>query len=491
MNMSIIKSGLSSARVGMNAISQNIANLNTFGYKRQDYRPASFLMANSGLVSSFVNSGGVMSNPMTYSFEPGSYRESKNILDVSIQGDGFFTIMNSSSTSEDGNLEYTRSGAFKLNKDRELVNFMDDSVMSYPVDEDGVTADNDVGALEKVVIPDEIGDPEPTTDVNMSINLDNSNTVEPKLADAFNPKNPDSYHYSLESTVFDEVGNKNILRSYFVKPAINRSIDGNKTVVDASFDSFTQGSASPDGADAPDAFDNKSVFLVFYEMNGRPVNPDGDFPSWNIGHKKEDGTAINFKFTQDDYPLSEVTSQKWPASAMFFDKGSYDTVLPSAPINLKTSSVEGLNLNDVNMNYQGSTAYAAKNELISNESNGSGVTSLESFSIDNSGLIAATYSNGVNKNIARLAIARFPGMHNLKSIGKSSWAETEKSGKAEFGQANSDNFGLFKSGFIELSNVDQSEAVIKLLEQQSRIQAIAKTLNVSLENSRSINKAFD
>ena len=223
----------------------------------------------------------------------------------------------------------------------------------------------------------------------------------------------------------------------------------------------------------------------------RPVNPNGGFSSWNIGHKKEDGTSINFKFTENDYPLSEVTSQKWPAAAMFFDKGSYSSALPGAPINLQTSAVGDANLKDVNINYQDSTAYASKNELISNESNGSGVTALESFNIDDSGLISATYSNGLNKNIARLAIARFSGMHNLKSIGKSSWVETEKSGKAEFGQANADNFGLFKSGFIELSNVDQSEAVIKLLEQQSRIQAIAKTLNVSLENSRSINKAFD
>jgi len=123
----VAKTGLEAQQTRMTVVSQNLANVNTTGYKRQR------AMFEDLLYQNVVQSGG-MTSQQTESptglnlgtgvrvvatdrqFSQGNIVNSGNALDVAINGRGFFEIL-----LPDGSQAYTRDGTFQVNADGELV----------------------------------------------------------------------------------------------------------------------------------------------------------------------------------------------------------------------------------------------------------------------------------------------------------------------------------------------------------------------------------
>ncbi|MCE5229301.1 flagellar hook-basal body complex protein, partial [bacterium] len=118
--LSVAATGMQSQQMNIDNISNNLANVNTTGFKRgrvdfqdllyQTVQPA----GTSASVSSEVPTGiylGLGSRPAAIQklFTQGSYTQTDQKLDMSIEGDGFFQI-----TRADGTYAYTRDGSFKL-----------------------------------------------------------------------------------------------------------------------------------------------------------------------------------------------------------------------------------------------------------------------------------------------------------------------------------------------------------------------------------------
>jgi len=120
--------GMNVQQTNIDVISNNIANVNTVGFK-QDRAEFTDLMYQSlnytaKATSSTTNNPtgidvglGVRVSGIQKSFMQGSLKETGNALDIAIQGKGFFKIV-----TPDGNTVYTRSGAFKRNSDGAIVN---------------------------------------------------------------------------------------------------------------------------------------------------------------------------------------------------------------------------------------------------------------------------------------------------------------------------------------------------------------------------------
>ncbi|MEA1973666.1 MAG: flagellar basal-body rod protein FlgG [Candidatus Cloacimonadota bacterium] len=167
---------LYSATTGMNAqqmnidnISNNLANVNTTGFKKsriqfqdllyQTIKEAGTRTGESTQKPVELTVGvGVRPIATQKSFRQGSLTETGNPLDIGINGDGFFKVLNS-----EGERFYTRDGSFKVNSEGEIVNndgYFLDPTITVPTDTESVNISPDGIVLAKisgVVEPEEIG----------------------------------------------------------------------------------------------------------------------------------------------------------------------------------------------------------------------------------------------------------------------------------------------------------------------------------------------
>ena len=126
-SMWIAKTGLDAQQTRMSVISNDLANVNTTGYKRdrasfedmlyQKLRqPGAQNTVDSQAPTGLMLGTGVRIVATEKTHAQGSLVSTKNALDIAIQGDGFFQI-----AQPDGTIAYTRDGSFKLSATGQLV----------------------------------------------------------------------------------------------------------------------------------------------------------------------------------------------------------------------------------------------------------------------------------------------------------------------------------------------------------------------------------
>jgi flagellar hook protein FlgE len=103
-------------------------------------------------------------------------------------------------------------------------------------------------------------------------------------------------------------------------------------------------------------------------------------------------------------------------------------------------------------------------------------SSLINISIADNGLVTATFSDGSNQNLGRLAMATFPAMEGLRPIGDAHWQSTGESGQPLVDSAGSGSIGAVRAGALERSNVDITEELVLLMAAQRNFQANAKAI---------------
>lgn len=119
--------GMNAQDVNVSVISNNLANVNTNGFKRSRPEFQDLLYQNLRLVGTLTPNGqqvptgaqlglGVKTASIGKIFIQGDFSQTQNPLDIAIQGKGFFQI-----TQSDGTLAYTRAGSFKLNNTGQVV----------------------------------------------------------------------------------------------------------------------------------------------------------------------------------------------------------------------------------------------------------------------------------------------------------------------------------------------------------------------------------
>ncbi len=147
-------SGLDVNQTRLNVVGNNIANVNTTGFKssRALFKTQFYVTDDAGAPANSTFGGsnpsqrglGVSVGAIEKNFDPGSLEQTGKDTDLAIDGDGFFIVQGN------GAQKYTRDGSFTLNASNQLVTSGGDFVQGY-----GVDANNNIipSTLKNIVIP--------------------------------------------------------------------------------------------------------------------------------------------------------------------------------------------------------------------------------------------------------------------------------------------------------------------------------------------------
>ena len=122
-----------------------------------------------------------------------------------------------------------------------------------------------------------------------------------------------------------------------------------------------------------------------------------------------------------------------------------------------------------------------ESSTISATQDGFAAGTLQNLSIDRDGFLTAGFSNGATRSLARVALAIFPAVEGLTSVGNNSFVETRGSGQPLIGAAGTGQFGAIRSNSIEQSNVDLADQFIRLIMNQRAFQANTRTVSTTNE----------
>ncbi|HET9630150.1 MAG TPA: flagellar hook-basal body complex protein [Novosphingobium sp.] len=106
--------------------------------------------------------------------------------------------------------------------------------------------------------------------------------------------------------------------------------------------------------------------------------------------------------------------------------------------------------------------------------------------VGTNGDVTASYADGTNTVIGKVALASFVAPSGLKQVGSSNWVATGLSGTASMGQPGNGQYGELLSGALERSNVDIAEELVGLITAQRDFQANAKAIDTASQISQTI-----
>jgi flagellar hook protein FlgE len=206
MSFNIALTGLNAVSAQLDNISNNIANAGTTGFKSSRTQFGSLYAGNMAMG---VN---VLGSSQTINLG-GHHVGTGNSLNMAISGGGFFVAQNSA-----GNITYTRSGDFGVDKQSRLLSGTGDFLQGYTVDADGRLM---VGIVVDMQLQNTNLAARATDGISFVANLDSGKTAIPRTGTptppTFDPDDIDSYHDTYTTKVFDSQGNQHTLTQYFVK----------------------------------------------------------------------------------------------------------------------------------------------------------------------------------------------------------------------------------------------------------------------------------
>jgi flagellar hook protein FlgE len=246
MSFSTALSGLNAATADLNVKSNNIANVNTTGFKvsRAEFGDV-FATSAFGTSSKTAIGSGVVLSSVSQQFNQGNLEFTDNSLDLAISGEGFFAM---APTQDSGDITYTRAGAFGINKDGFVVNSEGSFLRTFPVDANGNISATSMSAAKPLQLPASQGAPEPTSELKIATNLPSNGTpisqasiVTPAVAGS------DTLDFAAP-TVGDSVTIEGV--TFTISDGTGPSVVTNATTVDVQVDLSGGATAAPDAATA-------------------------------------------------------------------------------------------------------------------------------------------------------------------------------------------------------------------------------------------------
>jgi flagellar hook protein FlgE len=444
MSFNIALSGIAAAQKDLNTTANNIANVNTIGFKESRAEFADVYANSIFSNSKTAVGGGVTTTQVAQQFHQGSLQFTNNALDLAISGGGFFVTSATVGTSQDQS--FSRAGAFKVDSNNYMVDSAGNFLQAFPVDGDGNSTSVSLTTTKPIQIPDTAGSPVKTSSIGMQMNLNaGEKALDPA---AFDPNDPKTFNKSTSVTMYDSLGQSHIMTSYFVKPT-----DGSYT--------------------------GESNWVAFYAVDGKQV----DLAGAAVGTYQTDTDGDRIA----DTPQLAQTAGGWRGSVLKFnDVGAYTgsdpALIATEALGIPGAGVLGPGADStqtLSIGFNNPTQYSSAFEVTELTQDGTTVGRLTNVAIGSDGLVVAKYSNGSTVPLARVALVRFANEQGLTQVGNTSWKASLDSGAALAGEANSGTFGGIRSSALEQSNVDLTTELVDLISAQRNFQANSRTLEVN------------
>ncbi len=220
MSMYTALSGINAAQADIAATSHNIANVSTNGFKASRVEFADIFSSSPLSVARTAVGSGAQVARTQQSFTQGNVAATGNVLDLAIEGPGFFAIRTQSGNTAE--TQFTRSGAFSRDVDGTIVNAAGAALLGWPAAQDGTPLSNDPGDGFPLRIPPTLGGAKATTEMSIGLTLPTRDTMLGEQdavppTDAFDIDDPTTYAFSTPLTVTDENGKPMNARAYLVK----------------------------------------------------------------------------------------------------------------------------------------------------------------------------------------------------------------------------------------------------------------------------------
>ncbi len=239
MAFNVSLSGITAANTDLSVTANNVANVNTTGFKESRAEFADLFSATSyGLSRNAVGSGVRVSN-VAQQFNQGNNTQTGRGLDLAISGEGFFTM------NMNGQRTYTRAGNFQTDAQGFVVNPQGARLQVFAPNTDGTTFD--AGRLTDLQLLTTDSPPKQTGTVQLAFTLP-ANAQQPTVT-PFDPADSNSYSQSSGGvTVYDSLGVSHTQTSYFVKGDIENTWQVHNFVDGQQVGEPTTLSFSPSGA---------------------------------------------------------------------------------------------------------------------------------------------------------------------------------------------------------------------------------------------------
>ncbi|MDH3747757.1 MAG: flagellar hook protein FlgE [Gammaproteobacteria bacterium] len=209
MPFTIALSGLNAASADLGVAANNIANVNTNGFKLSRAQFAEVFAVGTQSVSSSATGSGVRLSSIAQQFTQGNIDFTDNALDLAIGGEGFFVL------NDNGARSYSRAGAFGVDNQGFVVNAQGARLQAYPFAGAGLF---NTGTPVDLQLTTGANPPAATTEAAFGINLP-ANAAVPTNP-VFDPTDPSSFNHTTSVTVYDTLGAAHTATVYFIKDAV-------------------------------------------------------------------------------------------------------------------------------------------------------------------------------------------------------------------------------------------------------------------------------
>ena len=512
-------SGLQTHGEKMSVVGNNIANINTVGFKGATMHFEDFISQDVNTAAGVGQIGrGVAIGASYADFSQGAFETTNEATDLAIGGRGFFRVK----VKGEETTYYTRAGNFRFDKDGYLVDphgyvlqgwAIDNSTSTALASSGSSTATSGSSAIKGAGLPTDVriegftAKPKATEQVTMITNLD-SRDGNDNVADATNPffsmfsvwngqnETPlgeTQFAYQSTIKVYDEGGSSHDLTVYFdqvasvsstgeryweymvtVPPSEDgRVIDG-QTVRNSgvagvvmigtlTFDSSGQLKNMSAFTLASSATGNLGSLGNWtpaqFNTNGQPV-----FTANFTGQPSASGTAesnarnigINFGLTNANTSAGWATGAVANAAAI----GTDPSLLPEFAA--------------IRVNANATTSFSGSSSTQLQSQDGYTFGFLQNVSVDRDGILTGRYSNGVVLELFQITLYDFVNKWGLKRNGSNLFSETRESGEATAGPANANGYGSISSNSLEQSNVDMAAEFVQMITTERGFQANSK-----------------
>lgn len=462
-------SGLKVHQTKMDVIGNNIANVNTVGFKAssvtfadvfyQTTQSASGPNATTGTSGRNAMQIGLGSNVASVTANitgSGASQRTDNPFDVMIEGNSFFIV------NRGGTNYFTKAGSFNIDAQGTLCTSSGADVMGWQVDpaDPKKTVADAVSPL-KIMAPDNLyAKPEATTNIYLSGNIDSKDT---QIASAtgkivnltFFDKMGHGYTADLKIQKQDGVTNLYNVSITDVKDENGQSIFQTKTV------DTTSGIVT---------YDQSPIQTI--NINGQDVNFTAN-PDGTITPDDQSGVVVQFN----------------GATGKFVSVGDGTTPGNSIPIKIAADAGGGENPFDtIDLDFSSLTMYSTSGSSSIEATKGSltgigagkQVGHMTGVNIDASGKIYGKYDNGDSRLLGQIAVASFANPAGLEAVGSSMFASTQNSGEFDgIGQDPTQGGGSLTTGVLEMSNVDLSQQFTDMITTQRGFQANSRVITTS------------
>ena len=478
--------GIRNFQTSLDVIANNLANLNTVGFKggrvdfaealTQTVRPATPDLQTSGS-SSIQISNGVNTNSVTTLFTQGAVNQTGKVTDMALAGEGYFILkkgvsesVESDSSSNGGMLYASRAGDFRLDSNGFLVNNAGMRVQ---------------GISNYVLQPNEIGDLKfDRGDFMASIDTDprsnKANHVTTKKDHGFKTGNQVSVVFNGDKGV----GKLDQAMTYFVRVTDSRELK----FYDNLFDASVVNAADDKAIEIPENV-NVDMRIVkrlesFEGVEIENVNNEQTITS-TVPHGFKDGDNVRFLMNKvvsldmgvdiEGNPIASkpLTGQKDDSR---FSRNFFVSLKGDKTFSLH-SSAEDAALRVRPVEFDKATIEKSAIAKVASTT----TADIQNISVDTIGRINIMLTDGTQYTRGQVMLQKFTNEQALSKEGGNIYGNLENAGESGWGAAGSDGFGIIESGALELSNVDVARQFSKLITTQRAFQANSRMVSASDE----------